>query len=95
MRQATRRNRSGGLRRLQRELEYYRRVLRHPGTPRASRWLLAAAIAYALSPIDLIPDWLPLVGHLDDVIIVPALLYLAMRLVPDAVREECSQNPTE
>lgn len=90
-----RRNRTGGLGRLRRELGYYRRVLKHPRTPRASRWLLAAAIAYALSPIDLIPDWLPVIGHLDDVVVVPALLYLAMRLVPEGVREECRQDAVE
>jgi uncharacterized membrane protein YkvA (DUF1232 family) len=72
-----------------RELEVYRLLLKHPRTPRASRWLLAAAIAYAVSPIDLIPDFIPVVGHLDDLIILPGLIWLALRLIPDDVVTEC------
>jgi uncharacterized membrane protein YkvA (DUF1232 family) len=76
-------------RQLKQELAVYRRVLKHPRTPRVSRILLAAAIGYALLPFDLIPDWIPLIGHIDDLVIVPALVILALRLVPEDVMAEC------
>ncbi len=70
---------------VRRELDAYRRVLRDPRTPKASKWLLAIALAYLASPIDLIPDWIPAVGHLDDAILVPALVALALRWIPPEV----------
>jgi len=79
-------------RRFRHELTVYRLVMRHPRTPRASRLLLGAAIAYALSPVDLIPDFIPVVGHLDDLLIVPLLVWLALRLVPRDVIDECRQR---
>ena len=72
-----------------RELAVYRCALSHPRTPLAARLLLGAAVGYALLPFDLIPDFLPLIGHLDDLIIVPGLVWLALRLIPAAVMDEC------
>lgn len=74
-----------------REIEFYRAVSRHPGTPRLAKVLLGAAVAYLLSPIDLIPDVIPVIGHLDDAIIVPALIASAIRLIPDSVLAECRE----
>ncbi len=54
-------------------------------TPKVSKLLLWITIGYALSPIDLIPDFLPVIGYLDDIIILPALLYLAIKLIPKNV----------
>ena len=58
-------------------------------TPWYAKILAGAIVAYALSPIDLIPDFVPVLGYLDDVIIVPLGLGLARRMVPDAVMADC------
>lgn len=71
------------------EINVYRCVLRHSGTPWLSKAMLAVAIGYLLLPFDLIPDFIPVVGLLDDVIIVPALILLALKGVPDSVMDEC------
>jgi len=73
------------------EVEFYKRVIRHPRTPCVSKLLLGVAIAYAVSPIDLIPDFIPLVGHFDDLFIVPLLIWIAVRSIPDSVITECRQ----
>jgi uncharacterized membrane protein YkvA (DUF1232 family) len=54
-------------------------------TPKITKILLWIAIGYALSPIDLIPDFIPVIGHLDDIVIVPVLLYIAIKSVPKNV----------
>ncbi|MGB3288093.1 MAG: YkvA family protein [Burkholderiaceae bacterium] len=64
-------------------------VCKHPGTPLPAKALCAVIVAYALSPIDLIPDFIPVLGYLDDVILLPILIYLAIKLVPDSVLAEC------
>lgn len=75
-----------------RELGYYRRVAAHPDTPWLARLLLLGAVAYAVSPIDLIPDMIPILGQLDDMVIVPFLAWLALRCTPADVRRAC-RNP--
>jgi uncharacterized membrane protein YkvA (DUF1232 family) len=62
---------------------------RHPRTPWHAKALGLFVVGYALSPIDLIPDFIPVLGYLDDVLLLPALIWLAVRLVPDAVLAEC------
>jgi uncharacterized membrane protein YkvA (DUF1232 family) len=56
-----------------------------PETPILARVAIICAIAYAASPIDLIPDFIPVLGQLDDLVIVPALIALALRLIPKDV----------
>jgi uncharacterized membrane protein YkvA (DUF1232 family) len=71
-----------------REVRVCRLVLGDTRTPRLARVLLWAAVVYALSPIDLVPDFVPVIGQLDDVVVVPALITLGLALVPkDIVRE--------
>lgn len=74
---------------IRRELRVYRAIARHPRTPRLARWCLAGAVGYALLPFDLIPDFIPVVGHLDDVVVIPALIAAGLWLVPRDVIAEC------
>jgi len=75
-----------------RELAYYRALFTHARTPRLSRWLLAGALAYLVSPIDLIPDFIPVLGQLDDVLVVPLLIYAALAFIPASVKAECRES---
>ena len=58
------------------------KLFKHPQAPRAAKWVAFAVIAYAVSPIDLIPDFIPVLGQLDDLIIVPLGIALVVRLTP-------------
>jgi uncharacterized membrane protein YkvA (DUF1232 family) len=62
---------------------------RHPGTPWFAKALAAFVVAYALSPIDLIPDFIPVLGYLDDALLLPGLIWLNIRLIPIDVLQEC------
>ena len=64
-------------------------VLRHPHTPWLARALAAILTAYALSPIDLIPDFIPVLGYLDDLIILPLGIWLLLKIIPEQVLMEC------
>ena len=68
---------------------------RHPDTPWYAKLLVAGIVAYAFSPIDLIPDFVPVLGYLDDLILIPLGLALAIRLVPPAVLAECRARAQE
>lgn len=61
---------------------------RDPRTPRPVRWLAVAVLAYALSPIDLIPDAVPVLGLVDDLILVPLGIALVMKFTPYEIRRE-------
>ena len=62
---------------------------RHPGTPLAAKIAATLVVAYALSPIDLIPDFIPVLGYLDDLILLPIGIYLTLKLVPQPIIDEC------
>lgn len=74
---------------LKRELKAYQQMLRHRRTPKTAKLLLALAVGYLLLPFDLIPDFIPLIGQIDDMMIVPALVFLAVKMIPKEVIEEC------
>jgi uncharacterized membrane protein YkvA (DUF1232 family) len=62
---------------------------RHPQTPTWAKGLCVLVVTYALSPIDLIPDFIPILGYLDDAILLPALIWLALRMLPPLVLHSC------
>ena len=75
-------------RRLKRDVHALWLAGRDPRTPWYAKALAVAVAAYALSPLDLIPDFIPVLGWLDDLIIVPLGIVLAVRLIPADVMEE-------
>jgi uncharacterized membrane protein YkvA (DUF1232 family) len=68
---------------------------RHPRTPWYAKALALTVAAYSLSPIDLIPDFIPLLGYLDDLLIVPGGVLLVIKLVPRDVMAECQSQAAE
>lgn len=73
---------------LKREVGALWLAARDPRTPPLAKFVALATAAYALSPIDLIPDFVPVLGLLDDLILVPAGIWLARRLIPPALLDE-------
>lgn len=62
---------------------------RHPRVPWYAKALATVVVVYAFSPLDLIPDGIPILGYLDDLVLVPAGIALALRLIPPDVMAEC------
>jgi uncharacterized membrane protein YkvA (DUF1232 family) len=62
---------------------------RHPSTPWYAKIFVGMVVAYAFSSIDLIPDFVPILGYLDDLILVPLGIKLALKMIPSFVMEEC------
>ncbi len=62
---------------------------RDPRTPWYARAFAAGVVAYAFSPIDLIPDFIPILGYLDDLVLIPLGIALALRMIPPAVMADC------
>lgn len=75
-------------RRMKRDVVTLMFASRDPATPMLPKVLAIVTVAYALSPIDLIPDFIPVLGYLDDVIIVPLGIWLCVHLIPQAVLDE-------
>jgi len=74
---------------LKREVTVYQLVIQDKRTPKLAKLLLMLAVGYVLLPFDIIPDFIPVIGHVDDAVIVPALVLLALRYVPQAVLDDC------
>lgn len=68
---------------------------KHPRAPWYAKALGLFVVAYALSPIDLIPDFIPVLGYLDDVILLPLLIWLTVKLLPPDVLAECRVQADE
>lgn len=68
---------------------------RDPRVPWYAKALMVCVVAYALSPIDLIPDFIPVLGYLDDLVLVPLGVLAVRRLVPAAVLDECRVRARE
>src|ERR671925_1719446 len=68
---------------------------RHTGTPWYAKLMVAAIVAYALSPIDLIPDFVPILGYLDDLVLIPLGVTLAIKMIPPDVMSDCRARARE
>lgn len=66
-----------------------------PRVPWYARLFAACVVGYAFSPIDLIPDFVPVLGYLDDLVLVPLGIALALKMIPAAVMTECRENARE
>src|SRR5512143_3742781 len=68
---------------------------RDPRVPRYARIFAACVVGYAFSPIDLIPDPIPILGYLDDLVLIPLGVTLALKMIPPAVMAECREKAQE
>jgi len=75
--------------RFKQEVLFYRALHAHPETPWLAKALLWLALGYLVLPFDLIPDFIPVIGQLDELVIIPLLLYLALKLIPVGLRQAC------
>jgi len=66
-----------------------------PRVPWYGKALAALVVAYAFSPIDLIPDFIPVLGYLDDLVLVPLGVMLALRMVPEPIMKACRESAQE
>lgn len=82
-------------RRLKAEVTALYLAARHPRTPWYAKAFLVAIVAYALSPIDLIPDFIPVLGFVDEIVLLPFAIALAVKLVPADVMAECRARAAE
>ena len=69
-------------------------AMRDPRTPWYAKLLIVAIVAYALSPIDLIPDFIPVLGFLDDLLLLPLGIVLAVKMIPPEVMRDCRARAT-
>jgi len=76
-------------RRLEAEAYALYLAARHPRTPWHAKLLAAGIVAYVFSPIDLIPDFIPVLGYVDDLILAPLAMLLAIRWIPPPILAEC------
>ena len=80
---------------IKRELPVLYLAMKHKDTPWYAKLLALITVGYALSPIDLIPDFIPILGYLDDIILIPLMMTLTIKLIPNAVFESCRVEAVE
>jgi uncharacterized membrane protein YkvA (DUF1232 family) len=67
-------------------------ALKHKDTPVIAKIMAAITVGYALSPIDFIPDFIPVLGYLDDLLLLPLLVTLTIKLIPKGIIEQCRKE---
>lgn len=77
---------------LKKEVRVLYLVYRHPSTPTYVKLWAVLIVAYAISPIDLIPDFIPVIGYLDDLLLLPLGIWLAIKIIPPEILAECRQE---
>lgn len=75
-------------RNIKNEIKVYQAVIKDKRTPLLGKIFLGMAVGYFFLPFDLIPDFIPIVGHLDDIIIIPTLVIIALKIIPKEIVEE-------
>jgi uncharacterized membrane protein YkvA (DUF1232 family) len=73
-------------------IRVYRLAFADERTPRRAKFYIGLALVYIVSPLDVIPDWIPVIGWLDELVVVPLLLAMARRTIPENVLAECRRN---
>ena len=76
------------IQKIKQELQYYHALATDKRTPKIAKWCLIAALAYLAMPFDLIPDFIPILGQLDDIIVVLGLIWLGAKLIPNNLKIE-------
>ncbi len=77
---------------IKKEISVYKLLLSDERTPKSAKILLGLAIGYFFLPFDLIPDFIPVIGHIDDAMIIPSLILMALKLIPKELQEECRKR---
>ena len=80
---------------LKRDIHALYLASKHPRVPLLAKLIIVLVVAYALSPIDLIPDFIPLLGYLDDLLLLPLGIWLAIRLMPADIWFECQAQASQ
>jgi len=70
----------------------YRLAFADARTPRRGKFYIGLALVYIISPLDVIPDWIPVIGWLDELVVVPLLLAMARRTIPENVLADCRRK---
>ncbi len=77
---------------IRRELKVYQLIAKDDRTPKRAKFLLGLAVGYMLLPFDIIPDFIPVIGHLDDMLIVPLMVIAALKMIPKEIVDDCRRK---
>ncbi len=81
------------VRNVKKEIRIYQNVAKDERTPRLGKFFLGLAMGYVLLPFDLIPDFIPIIGYCDDVVIIPLLFWIALKLIPKEIIDDHRKLP--